>query len=153
MATDVMIQASGLSKRFGPVRALDKVNFEVRRGEVVGFLGPNGAGKSTTMRILTCFIAPTAGTATVHGHDVFDSPLEVRRTLGYLPQRAPLYTDMNVWEYLKFSAEVRGLDDSTFKKRLKKVAEVCGLASSLGKEIGTLSHGYRQRVGLGQALI
>ena len=153
MATDVMIQASGLSKRFGPVRALDKVNFEVRRGEVVGFLGPNGAGKSTTMRILTCFIAPSAGTAKVHGHDVFDSPLEVRRTLGYLPQRAPLYTDMNVWDYLKFSAEVRGLDESTFRKRLKKVAEVCGLASSLGKEIGTLSHGYRQRVGLGQALI
>jgi ABC-2 type transport system ATP-binding protein len=153
MATDVMIQANGLTKRFGPVRALDKVNFEVRRGEVVGFLGPNGAGKSTTMRILTCFIAPSAGTAKVAGHDVFDSPLEVRRTLGYLPQRAPLYTDMNVWDYLKFSAEIRGLDDSTFRKRLKRVAEVCGLASSLGKEIGTLSHGYRQRVGLGQALI
>ena len=125
----------------------------MKRGEVVGFLGPNGAGKSTTMRILTCFIAPSAGTAKVNGHDVFDEPLAVRKVLGYLPQRAPLYTDMNVWEYLKFAADIRGLDDSTFRKRLKKVVEVCGLAQSLGKEIGTLSHGYRQRVGLGQALI
>jgi ABC-2 type transport system ATP-binding protein len=153
MATDVMIQASGVSKRFGHVRALDKVNFEVKRGEVVGFLGPNGAGKSTTMRILTCYIAPSTGTAKVHGHDVFDEPLAVRQVLGYLPQRAPLYTDMNVLEYLKFAAEIRGLDESTFRKRLKTVVEVCGLAQSLGKEIGTLSHGYRQRVGLGQALI
>jgi ABC-2 type transport system ATP-binding protein len=153
MATDVMIEASTLTKRFGVVRALDKVSFEVRRGEVVGFLGPNGAGKSTTMRILTCFIAPTTGTAKVNGHDVFDAPLEVRRALGYLPQRAPLYTDMTVYDYLKFVAEVRGLDESKFKTRLKKVVEVCGLAQSLGEDIGTLSHGYRQRVGLGQALI
>jgi ABC-2 type transport system ATP-binding protein len=153
MATDVMIQASGVTKRFGHVRALDKVNFEVKRGEVVGFLGPNGAGKSTTMRILTCYIAPNAGTAKVHGHDVFDEPLAVRQKIGYLPQRAPLYTDMNVWEYLRFAAELRGIDESLFRKRLKKVVEVCGLAQSLGKEIGTLSHGYRQRVGLGQALI
>ena len=153
MATDVMIQANGLTKRFGVVRALDKVNFEVKRGEVVGFLGPNCAGKSTTMRILTCFISPSTGSATVNSHDVFDNPLEVRRSIGYLPQRAPLYTDMTVWEYLKFAAEIRGLDESTFKKRLKKVVEVCGLAQSLGKDISTLSHGYRQRVGLGQALI
>ncbi len=153
MATDVMIQANGLTKRFGVVRALDKVNFEVKRGEVVGFLGPNGAGKSTTMRILTCFISPSNGSARVNSFDVFDDPLEVRRSIGYLPQRAPLYTDMTVWEYLKFAAEIRGLDESTFKKRLKKVVEVCGLAQSLGKDISTLSHGYRQRVGLGQALI
>jgi ABC-2 type transport system ATP-binding protein len=153
MATDVMIQANGLTKRFGVVRALDKVNFEVKRGEVVGFLGPNGAGKSTTMRILTCFISPSTGSAKVNGNDVFDNPLEVRRSIGYLPQRAPLYTDMTVWEYLKFAAEIRGLDESAFKKRLKKVVEVCGLAQSLGKDISTLSHGYRQRVGLGQALI
>ena len=153
MATDVMIQANGLTKRFGVVRALDKVNFDVTRGEVVGFLGPNGAGKSTTMRILTCFISPSTGSAKVNGHDVFDNPLEVRKSIGYLPQRAPLYTDMTVWEYLKFAAEIRGLDESAFKKRLKKVVEVCGLAQSLGKDISTLSHGYRQRVGLGQALI
>jgi len=153
MSTDVMIQASSLSKRFGAARALDKVSFEVRRGEVVGFLGPNGAGKSTTMRILTCFISPTAGQAKVNGYDVFDDPLQVRNALGYLPQRAPLYTDMTVYDYLKFVAEIRGLDESKFKGRLKKVVEVCGLAQSLGKDIGTLSHGYRQRVGLGQALI
>ncbi len=153
MATDVMIYANDLSKRFGTFRAVDKINFEVRKGEVVGFLGPNGAGKSTTMRILTCFIAPTDGTAKVAGHDVFDEPLAVRRSLGYLPQRAPLYLEMSVLEYLKFAGDLRGLDESTFKKRARSVVEVCGLAQVLGKEIRHLSHGYRQRVGLAQALI
>src|SRR5882757_5120965 len=153
MSTDVMIYANDLTKRFGTLRALDRVNFEVRRGEVVGFLGPNGAGKSTTMRILTCFISPSDGTAKVHGHDVFDEPLEVRRKIGYLPQRAPLYQDMLVWDYLRFVAEMRGLDESTFKSRMRKIVEVCGLAQVLGKDINTLSHGYRQRVGLGQALL
>src|SRR5688572_2850460 len=153
MPTDVMISANVLTKRFGPVRALDRVSFDVRRGEVVGFLGPNGAGKSTTMRILTCFIAPTSGTARVNGFDVFESPLEVRKALGYLPQRAPLYTDMSVNEYLEFAAQVRGLDETTFNTRLKKAIEVCGLAQSLDRTIGQLSHGYRQRVGLAQALI
>jgi ABC-2 type transport system ATP-binding protein len=153
MSTDVMISASGLSKVFGSFRALDNVSFEVNRGEIVGFLGPNGAGKSTTMRILTCFISPSGGIAKVHGHDVFDEPLEVRRKIGYLPQRAPLYTDMSVWEYLTFVSEMRGLDKSTFKTRMKRIVEVCGLAKSLGKDIGTLSHGYRQRVGLAQALV
>ena len=153
MTTDVMISTQSLSKRFGRVRALDKVSFEVGRGEVVGFLGPNGAGKSTTMRILTCFISPSMGSAQVHGHDVFDEPLAVRKSIGYLPQRAPLYTDMSVYDYLRFAADIRGLDGPTFKKRLSRVVEVCGLAQSLNKDIGTLSHGYRQRVGLGQALI
>ncbi len=102
----------------------------------MGFLGPNGAGKSTTMRILTCFISPTAGLAKVNGYDVFDDPLQVRNALGYLPQRAPLYPDMTVYDYLKFVAEIRGLDESKFKARLKKVVEVCGLAQSLGKDIG-----------------
>ena len=153
MSNDVMIQASGLSKRFGSTRALDKVSFEVRKGEVVGFLGPNGAGKSTAMRILTCYLSASAGKASVHGHDVFDEPLAVRRKLGYLPQRAPLYGDMSVWEYLKFVSEIRELDGSTFKKRMKEVVEVCGLAGVLGKDIRNLSHGYRQRVGLGQALV
>jgi ABC-2 type transport system ATP-binding protein len=105
------------------------------------------------MRILTCFISPTDGTAKVHGHDVFDEPLEVRRKIGYLPQRAPLYQDMLVWDYLRFVADMRGLDESTFKARMKKIVEVCGLAQVLGKDINTLSHGYRQRVGLGQALV
>jgi ABC-2 type transport system ATP-binding protein len=105
------------------------------------------------MRILTCFISPTDGTAKVHGHDVFDEPLEVRRKIGYLPQRAPLYQDMLVWDYLRFVADMRGLDEPTFKARMKKIVEVCGLAQVLGKDINTLSHGYRQRVGLGQALV
>ncbi len=153
MPNDVMISASDLTKTFGSFRALDKINFEVKRGEIVGFLGPNGAGKSTTMRILTCFISPTTGTAHVNGHDVFDQPLEVRRSLGYLPQRAPLYLEMSVLEYLRFAADLRHLDDATFRKRAKSVVEVCGLAQVLGKEIRYLSHGYRQRVGLGQALI
>src|SRR5258708_6024897 len=153
MSNDVMIYANDLSKNFGSFRALDKINFEVKRGEIVGFLGPNGAGKSTTMRILTCFISPTGGSARVNGHDVFDAPLEVRQSLGYLPQRAPLYLEMSVLEYLRFAADLRGLDAATFRKRAKSVVEVCGLAQVLGKEIRYLSHGYRQRVGLGQALI
>lgn len=153
MSTDVMIHASELSKRFGGVRALDKVSFEVKKGEVVGFLGPNGAGKSTTMRILTCFLAPSSGTAKVSGIDVFDDPLAVRRAIGYLPQRAPLYTDMSVIDYLTFVSEIRGLKADQFKKALGRVVEVCGLAQALHKDIGTLSHGYRQRVGLGQALL
>src|SRR5580692_11675654 len=134
MSNDVMIYANDLSKSFGSFRALDKISFEVKRGEIVGFLGPNGAGKSTTMRILTCFISPSSGTARVNGHDVFDNPLAVR-------------------EYLRFAADLRHLDPDTFKKRARSVVEVCGLAQVLGKEIRHLSHGYRQRVGLAQALI
>jgi ABC-2 type transport system ATP-binding protein len=153
MSNEVMIYANDLSKNFGSFRALDKVSFEVKKGEIVGFLGPNGAGKSTTMRILTCFISPTAGTARVNHFDVFDQPLLVRQSLGYLPQRAPLYLEMSVLEYLKFAADLRQLDKSTFKSRARSVVEVCGLAQVLGKEIKYLSHGYRQRVGLAQALI
>ncbi|MCC6524669.1 MAG: ATP-binding cassette domain-containing protein [Polyangiaceae bacterium] len=148
-----MIEATGLTKSYGGFRALDRVSFKVRRGEVVGFLGPNGAGKSTTMRILTCYISASAGTARVNGFDVFDDPLAVRRSLGYLPQRAPLYGEMSVIEYLRFVAEMRQLDHMTFNKTMKSVVEVCGLAAVLNKEIRTLSHGYRQRVGLGQALV
>lgn len=153
MSTDVMILADNLTKMFGSLTALDRVSFDVHKGEVVGFLGPNGAGKSTTMRILTCFISPTAGTAKIHGFNVFENPLEVRQKLGYLPQRAPLYPEMTVWSYLEFCATMRGIDSADFKRRLKKSVEVCGIAQVLGKDIRTLSHGYRQRVGLAQALI
>ncbi|MEQ9321316.1 MAG: ATP-binding cassette domain-containing protein [Polyangiaceae bacterium] len=148
-----MIEAKGLTKKYGNFRALDKVSFEVRKGEVVGFLGPNGAGKSTTMRILTCYLSASGGTAKVHGHDVFDAPLEVRNKIGYLPQRATMYGEMSVWDYLQFVSELRSIPSSNFRKRMKDVVEVCGLSRVLGKDIGTLSHGYRQRVGLGQALI
>jgi ABC-2 type transport system ATP-binding protein len=153
MSNDIMIYANDLSKSFGSFRALDKINFEVKRGEIVGFLGPNGAGKSTTMRILTCFISPTGGTARVNGHDVFDNSLKVRESLGYLPQRAPLYLEMSVLEYLRFAADLRHLEPDVFRRRATSVVEVCGLAQVLGKEIRYLSHGYRQRVGLAQALI
>ena len=148
-----MIEVHELTKRFGDTLAVDHISFIVQPGVVTGFLGPNGAGKSTTMRILTCFISASAGTAKVHGFDVFDDPLEVRKRIGYLPQRAPLYQDMSVWEYLQFVADMRGLDQATFKKRMKGIVDVCGLAQVLGKNIGALSHGYRQRVGLGQALV
>jgi ABC-2 type transport system ATP-binding protein len=153
MSNDVMIYAKDLSKNFGSFRALDKINFEVKRGEIVGFLGPNGAGKSTTMRILTCFISPTGGSARVNGHDVFDETLKVRESLGYLPQRAPLYLEMSVVEYLRFAGDLRHLGVEEFRRRATAVVEVCGLAQVLGKEIRYLSHGYRQRVGLAQALI
>jgi len=133
MSTDVMIYANDLTKRFGAFRALDRINFEVRRGEVVGFLCPNGAGKSTTMRILTCFISPTDGTAKIHGHDVFDEPLEVRRRLGYLPQRAPLYQDMSVWEYLRFVAD-GPLDDIRSKSgKIRYVVSVSEKDADKGK--------------------
>ncbi|MFO0549596.1 MAG: ATP-binding cassette domain-containing protein [Polyangiaceae bacterium] len=153
LANDVMIEVKNLSKWYGGFRALDKVSFDVRRGEVVGFLGPNGAGKSTTMRILTCFLSATSGVARVHGRDIFEDSVTVRRLLGYLPQRAPLYGEMSVWGYLQFCAEMRGLDNSTFRARMKRIVEICGLAKVLGKDIRQLSHGYRQRVGLGQALV
>jgi len=124
--SDTMIYASDLTKNYGSFRALDKVSFEVAKGEVVGFLGPNGAGKSTTMRILTCFISPTDGTAKVHGHDVFDEPLEVRRKIGYLPQRAPLYQDMLVWDYLRFVADRYGVVGAQPYEVLEQLVEKAG---------------------------
>src|SRR5690606_20204917 len=148
-----MIEARGLTKRYGAFRALDKVSFEVKRGEVVGFLGPNGAGKSTTMRILTCYLSATGGSAKVHGFDVFDDPLAVREHIGYLPQRAQMYGEMTVWDYLVFVSELRRVDHATFRKRMKDIVEICGLSQSLGKDIRQLSHGFRQRVGLAQALL
>jgi ABC-2 type transport system ATP-binding protein len=153
MANDVMIEARDLTKIYRNQRAIDRLNFSIRRGEVVGFLGPNGAGKSTTMRILTCFIAPSSGTAVVGGNDVFESPLGARSVIGYLPQRAPLYTEMGVIEYLHFAADLRNIPASEQRPRIRKVIDVCGLADALHKDIGELSHGYRQRVGLAQSLL
>jgi ABC-2 type transport system ATP-binding protein len=154
MATDVMIHTKDLTKRYENFVAVDRISFDVHRGEVVGFLGPNGAGKSTTMRILTCFISATDGTAKVSGFDCFDQPLEVRRVLGYLPQRAPLYPEMTVHEYLDFCADLRQLPvGDARRKAVRRVVEVCGLGSFYQKEIRALSHGQRQRVGLGQALL
>lgn len=151
--SDVMMEARDLTKIYGNYRAVDKVSFEVRKGEVLGFLGPNGAGKTTTMKILTCFIAPTDGTAKVNGCDVFEDSLGVRKAIGYLPESTPLYVEMMVLEYLEWAARMRGLRGDDANKAIKRVVEETALGDVLAKEIRELSKGYRQRVGLAQALI
>lgn len=150
---DVMIEAQGLTKQYGHVTALKDASFQVRRGEVVGFLGPNGAGKTTTMKILTCFIAPSEGTAKVNGFDVFEDPIAVRTAIGYLPESTPLYTEMLVLEYLEFVAKMRGLNAGQAKARIRTVVDETSLGEVIGKNIGELSKGFRQRVGLAQALV
>ena len=151
--SDSMIEVDGLSKNYGPTRAVSDISFSVRRGEVVGFLGPNGAGKSTTMKMLTCFLAPTAGRAVVAGHDVFDDSLEVRKRVGYLPEDTPIYRDMTVVEYLQFAAAVRRMPSDKIGGRIKEIGARCGLGDVAGKLVGELSKGYRQRVGLAQAML
>jgi ABC-2 type transport system ATP-binding protein len=150
---EVMIEVRNLTKTYGNIRAVDDVSFEVRRGEVLGFLGPNGAGKTTTMKILTCFIAPTKGTVRMVGRDIFKDSLEIRRQVGYLPENAPLYVDMQVREYLDFVADIRAIAGSEKIKAIDHVLEVCGLKDVRPQEIRTLSKGFRQRVGLAQAMI
>jgi ABC-2 type transport system ATP-binding protein len=152
-AQEIMIDVKNLTKTYGEVRALDDVTFEVRSGEVLGFLGPNGAGKTTTMKILTCFIAPTKGTASVAGTDILESSLEIRKNVGYLPENAPLYVDMQVREYLDFVTDIRGIPADGKAAAKKRVIDTCGLGNVVHKEIRTLSKGYRQRVGLAQAMI
>lgn len=151
--SNAMIEARDLSKSYGQVDALKDVSFEVSRGEVLGFLGPNGAGKTTTMKILTCFIAPSGGTASINGADVFDDPMGVRRSIGYLPESTPLYTEMLVLEYLEFVAKMRGYTGTDARKRIKKAVEQTSLGDVIAKEIRQLSKGFRQRVGLAQALV
>ncbi len=148
-----MISVDHLTKRYGPHTAVNDISFSVDKGQVLGFLGPNGAGKSTTMKILTTFLSPTAGRARIAGLDVWDHPLEVRRKIGYLPEDTPLYKDMAIAEYLGFVCEVRKLPRSSRKAAVRRVAEQCGIADVAGKPIGSLSRGYRQRVGLAQALV
>ncbi len=151
--SDVMIDARDLTKNYGTVAALKDASFQVNRGEVVGFLGPNGAGKTTTMKILTCFIAPSEGTAQVGGADIFEDPIAVREVIGYLPENTPLYTEMLVLEYLEFVGKMRGLRGAGLQARLRRVVEETSLGEVIGKSIGELSKGFRQRVGLAQALI
>jgi ABC-2 type transport system ATP-binding protein len=151
--SEVMIQVDSLTKNYGPFRAVDGVSFNVRKGEVLGFLGPNGAGKSTTMKILTCYIAPTGGTARVAGYDVFDQSLEVRKRIGYLPEDTPIYRDMTVLELLRFVADVRGMPRERREPRIKEIGGRCGLGDVAGKLVGELSKGFRQRVGLAQAMV
>lgn len=148
-----MISVENLSKRFGSVVAVDEVSFQVEKDEVVGFLGPNGAGKTTTMRILACFIPATSGTAKVAGYDVFAESLKARRELGYMPENVPAYNDMRVQEYLSYRGKLKGLRRRDRRRRLGEVMERCWIGDVSRKLIGQLSKGYRQRVGLAEALI
>jgi ABC-2 type transport system ATP-binding protein len=148
-----MIQVDNLTKRYGPVTAIHDVSFSVDKGRIVGFLGPNGAGKSTTMKILSCFMPATGGTARVAGYDVFSQSLEVRRRIGYLPESAPLYPDLSVASYLDFVAEIKGVGRAERRGRVADVMERCFITEMQNRLIGKLSKGYRQRVGLAQALL
>lgn len=149
----VMLEVKGLNKKFGDVHAVKDLSFDVKKGEVLGFLGPNGAGKTTTMRIITCFMPASSGAVRVSGMDTVENDLEVRRKIGYLPENNPLYHDMLVREYLDFVGEIRGLSGSRLKSRTDEMLQVCGLAKMATRQIGKLSKGYKQRVGLAQAML
>jgi len=148
-----MISARGITKRFGSLTAVDDVSFEVGKGEILGFIGPNGAGKTTTMRVLTGYIPATEGAAVVAGHDVFDEPMSVRRKVGYLPETPPLYPELTVGHYLHFVAEIRGVPKARRSHRIGEVMELVGLEGWEKRILGSLSKGYRQRVGLAQAVL
>ncbi len=148
-----MIKVEGLTKRYGRTLAVNNISFEVEKGQVVDFLGPNGAGKTTTMRVLTCFLPPTLGTASLAGFDVLNQPLEVKRRIGYLPETPPLYPEMEVSEYLTFVGRLKGVSKATIARRVDEVAGLCAIGDMRNKLISKLSKGYRQRVGLAQAII
>ncbi len=150
---EAILSARGLSKRYGPFQALHDVSLELQRGEVVGFLGPNGAGKSTTMKILTGFVAPTGGTATIAGHDLVGDPLACRRAIGYLPEELPLYLDMTVTAYLDHVARLKGVAPGARRKEVVEAIEAAWLGENAKRHIRKLSKGNRQRVGLAQALL
>ena len=148
-----MIRVERLTKSYGPTRAVDRVSFEIGRGEIVGLLGPNGAGKTTTMRMLTTFLSPTSGRAVLAGHDVLDEPLEVRRKVGYLPENVPLYQEMRVREYLAFRAKIKDVPRSRRNIAIEEAVNRCRIQEVEFRVIGQLSRGYRQRVGLADALV
>lgn len=147
------IEIKNLTKKYGTQKAVDDVSFAVQKGEIVGFLGPNGAGKSTTMKIITGYLSATSGTVAVGGFDVADNPMAVRRIIGYLPEHNPLYLEMYVKEFLEFVGKLYELKGALLRQRLSEMVELCGLGAEQNKKIGQLSKGYRQRVGLAQALI
>lgn len=148
-----MIEVESLTKKYGRATAVDGVSFRVEKGEILGFLGPNGAGKTTTMRILTCYLPPTGGTARVGGYDVYEHPMEVRRRVGYLPETPPLYPDMSVRDYLDFCAKIKGVLPGERKGKVGDAIEKCRVGDVRTTLIGKLSKGYRQRVGLAQAIL
>jgi len=148
-----LIQVQNLVKSFDERRVVDDVSFEIARGEIVGFLGPNGAGKTTTMRMLTTYLSPDAGDASIDGESVRDNPIAVRRKIGYLPESAPLYPEMTIEPYLDYVGQIRGLERSARRQKIGQMVEQCGLTDVLDREIGQLSKGYRQRVGLAATLL
>ena len=148
-----MIRVENLTKFYGSVCAVDHLSFEIRKGEILGLLGPNGAGKSTTLRILTCFLKPTDGTITVKDYNIHDHPLEIKKLIGYLPEMAPLYSEMLVYDYLRFVGGVRELDRDRTETRIRELADLCGLREVMHKSVHELSRGYKQRVGLAQAML
>jgi len=148
-----MIKVEGLSKRYARTVAVDNISFEVEKGQIVGFLGPNGAGKTTTMRVLTCFLPPTNGKATVAGFDVMEQPMEVKKRIGYLPETPPLYPEMEVVEYLQFAGKLKGISSREIRSRVEETMRRCAIADVSNKLISKLSKGYRQRVGLAQAIM
>ena len=148
-----MIRVTQLTKRYGRTTAVDQISFEVAKGQIVGFLGPNGAGKTTTMRMLTCFLPPSSGTATVAGFDVLEQSIEVKKRIGYLPETPPIYPEMATSEYLRFVGKLKGLSGADLAKRVDYVCGRCAIADVKTKLLGRLSKGYRQRVGLAQAII
>jgi ABC-2 type transport system ATP-binding protein len=148
-----VIEVDKLTKRYGRTTAVDGISFVVKKGEILGFLGPNGAGKTTTMRILTCYLPPTEGTARVAGHDVFEEPLEVKKRVGYIPETPPLYPDMEVATFLDFCAKIKGVAKSERRARVDAAMEKCRVGDVRQTLIGRLSKGYRQRVGLAQAIL
>ena len=148
-----MITVKELSKKYARNLAVDHISFEVQKGEIVGFLGPNGAGKTTTMRMLTCFLPPSSGSATVAGFDVLEQPLEVKKRIGYLPESPPLYPEMDTVSYLEFVGRLKGLSSAELPTRVDYVCERCAITDVRNKLLGKLSKGYRQRVGLAQAII
>src|ERR1700761_7870201 len=148
-----MIQVENLSKKYARHVAVNNISFSVNKGDIVGFLGPNGAGKTTTMRMLTCFMPPTEGKATVAGFDVFEQPFEVKKRIGYLPEAPPMYPEMSVRDYLTFVANIKNVPSADVKSRTEEVMERCSVADVRDKLISKLSKGYRQRVGLAQAII
>jgi ABC-2 type transport system ATP-binding protein len=148
-----MIKVEGLTKRYPGTVAVDDISFEVEKGQIVGFLGPNGAGKTTTMRVLTCFLPPSAGTANVAGFDVLENPHEVKKRIGYLPETPPLYPEMSVSEYLTFVGRIKGISGAEIARKTDEVVERCALGEVRSKLITKLSKGYRQRVGIAQAII
>lgn len=147
------LTVSGLTRIYGSQRAIDQVSFKAETGQILGFLGPNGAGKTTTMKIITCFLPPDEGKVELDGYTIFDHPTEIRRRIGYLPEHNPLYTDMYIWEFLEFAGRLCGMKNHQLKNRIAEIIEMTGLGREQHKKIAMLSKGYRQRVGLAQALI